>query len=47
MTGHDMNILPAWKKGITGKNVVITILDDGVFILSFLPHFLSKHEVGV
>eukprot|EP00795_Rhopilema_esculentum_P005914 gene5914-11255_t len=30
MTGHDMNILPAWKKGITGKNVVITILDDGI-----------------
>jgi len=28
--GHDMNILPAWKKGITGKNVVVTILDDGI-----------------
>ena len=31
MQGHDMNILPAWKKGYTGKDVVITILDDGMF----------------
>ena len=25
-----MNVIPAWKKGFTGKNVVITILDDGI-----------------
>eukprot|EP00794_Sanderia_malayensis_P009760 gene9760-10759_t len=30
MKGHDMNILPAWEKGITGKGVVVTILDDGI-----------------
>lgn len=29
-----MNVLPAWKKGITGKNVVITILDDGKCLFS-------------
>ncbi|ETE68280.1 Proprotein convertase subtilisin/kexin type 5, partial [Ophiophagus hannah] len=26
----DMNIVGAWKRGYTGKNIVITILDDGI-----------------
>ncbi|KAK2853403.1 hypothetical protein Q5P01_006064 [Channa striata] len=26
----DMNILSAWQRGYTGKNVVVTILDDGI-----------------
>ncbi|XP_069078910.1 proprotein convertase subtilisin/kexin type 6 [Pleurodeles waltl] len=26
----DMNIVAAWERGYTGKNVVVTILDDGV-----------------
>ena len=25
-----MNVKGAWKKGVTGKGVVITILDDGI-----------------
>jgi len=25
-----MNVIPAWLKGFTGKNVVVTILDDGI-----------------
>ena len=25
-----MNVLPAWRKGITGTGVVVTILDDGI-----------------
>ena len=25
-----MNVFPAWKRGYTGKNVVVTILDDGI-----------------
>lgn len=25
-----MNVIPAWKAGITGKGVVVTILDDGI-----------------
>lgn len=28
--GYDMNVMPAWKEGITGKGVVVTILDDGL-----------------
>eukprot|EP00088_Acartia_fossae_P058133 TRINITY_DN6795_c0_g1_i11.p1 TRINITY_DN6795_c0_g1~~TRINITY_DN6795_c0_g1_i11.p1 ORF type:complete len:903 (-),score=171.96 TRINITY_DN6795_c0_g1_i11:717-3425(-) len=28
--GLDMNVQHAWQKGITGKGVVVTILDDGV-----------------
>ena len=30
--GSDMNVIPAWHKGYTGKNVVVTILDDGIQI---------------
>ncbi|XP_028660609.2 neuroendocrine convertase 1 [Erpetoichthys calabaricus] len=26
----DLHVLPVWKKGITGKGVVITVLDDGL-----------------
>lgn len=25
-----MNVVPAWREGITGKGVVVTILDDGL-----------------
>lgn len=25
-----MNVIPAWKDGVTGKGVVVTILDDGL-----------------
>lgn len=28
--GYDMNVKPAWSRGITGKGVVVTILDDGI-----------------
>ena len=28
--GYDINVCPVWKKNITGKGVVITILDDGI-----------------
>ncbi|XP_065672531.1 proprotein convertase subtilisin/kexin type 6 isoform X3 [Hydra vulgaris] len=28
--GHDLNLLPVWRRGITGKGVVISILDDGI-----------------
>uniref|UniRef100_A0A1B0GIL1 furin n=2 Tax=Lutzomyia longipalpis TaxID=7200 RepID=A0A1B0GIL1_LUTLO len=28
--GLDMNVGPAWQKGYTGKNVVVSILDDGI-----------------
>lgn len=25
-----MNVIPAWREGITGKDIVVTILDDGL-----------------
>ena len=28
--GFDMNVMPAWRKGYTGKGVVVSILDDGI-----------------
>ena len=28
--GSDMNVIPAWRRGFTGKGVVVTILDDGI-----------------
>ncbi|XP_071494703.1 furin-like [Diadema antillarum] len=28
--GLDMNVLPAWQQGYTGKGVVVSILDDGI-----------------
>ncbi|XP_067939674.1 furin-like [Watersipora subatra] len=29
-SAFDMNVIPAWQKGYTGKNIVVTILDDGI-----------------
>ena len=28
--GIDLNVIPVWKKGLTGKGVVVSILDDGI-----------------
>ena len=28
--GLDMNVRSAWEQGVTGKGVVVTILDDGI-----------------
>ena len=25
-----MNVIPAWRKGYTGRGVVVSILDDGI-----------------
>jgi len=25
-----MNVIPAWKRGYTGRGVVVSILDDGI-----------------
>lgn len=30
MGGYDMKVTGAWKMGYAGRNVVVTILDDGV-----------------
>ena len=29
--GHDINVLPVWQSGFTGKGVKIAMLDDGVW----------------
>ena len=28
--GHDINVVPVWDAGYTGKGVVVTIVDDGM-----------------
>lgn len=28
--GLDMNVVPAWREGVTGQGVVVAILDDGL-----------------
>ncbi|EDO38852.1 predicted protein, partial [Nematostella vectensis] len=28
--GVDINVIPVWKRGITGRGVVVTVLDDGM-----------------
>ena len=30
LDGFDMNVIPAWRKGYSGKGVVVSILDDGI-----------------
>ncbi|EDV93508.1 GH19349 [Drosophila grimshawi] len=41
-SGLDMNVIPAWKQGITGKGVVVTILDDG--LESDHPDILQNYD---
>ena len=26
----DMNVYPVWRQGFTGRDVVVSILDDGI-----------------
>ena len=28
--GVDVDVMPVWRQGITGRGVVVSILDDGV-----------------
>ena len=28
--GEDIRVIPAWNKGLTGKGVVVTVVDDGL-----------------
>ena len=28
--GYDVNVMPVWKKGYTGKGIVVCVLDDGI-----------------
>ncbi|XP_051780696.1 neuroendocrine convertase 1-like [Erpetoichthys calabaricus] len=39
----DLNIMPVWKKNITGKGIVVTIIDDGKsFMIFFIFTTLGK-----
>lgn len=29
LPGHDLNLLPVWSRGIKGKGVVVSLIDDG------------------
>ena len=44
--GYDVNVLPVWKKGITGKGVVVSILDDGIDHQhqDLAPNYVSKKK---
>lgn len=48
-----MNVIPAWREGITGKGIVVTILDDGLekdhpdLSANYvsIPYFMSCHSI--
>ena len=44
-----MNVLAAWQRGYTGKNVVVTILDDGIERNhpDLLQNYVSQGLVGL
>ena len=31
--GRDLNVVPAWMQGVTGKGVVVAVIDDGKIII--------------
>ena len=31
---HDINVTGVWSNGITGKGVVIAVVDDGMYVLT-------------
>ena len=32
--GRDINVVPAWMQGFTGKGVVVAVVDDGKAIIN-------------
>jgi len=52
MVGYDINVVPVWRKGITGRGIVVSILDDGIdhthpdlrrnYVCLFQAHFISR-----
>ena len=37
----DLNVLPAWIQGYTGKGVVVSIVDDGVLYTLYIAGHVS------
>ena len=42
----DLNVMPVWQKNITGRGVVLSIIDDGEYMLSLPLVFSYKLESG-
>ena len=47
----DVHVLPVWNQGITGKGVVVTILDDGTStvhqLIKFVVHYVEPTRVAI
>ena len=28
--GRDINVVPAWMQGLTGRGIVVAVVDDGI-----------------
>ena len=28
--GRDLNVVPAWVQGLTGRGIVVAVVDDGI-----------------
>ena len=39
----DLNVLPAWIQGYTGKGVVVSIVDDGVLYIHSWPCLMHSY----
>ena len=31
--GHDINVTGVWERNITGKGVIVSVIDDGEFVI--------------
>ena len=41
----DLGVLPVWAAGITGKNVVVSVLDDGEFVFLFTKLYFQDKRI--
>ena len=42
--GHDINVTDVWLEGVTGRGVVIAVVDDGEFSLGIVLMLLCNHQ---
>lgn len=44
----NLNVLPVWTSGLTGRGVVVTILDDGIYYIQlYIAQYLrGKYSSG-
>ena len=41
-TGVDINVLPVWARGYSGKGIVVSVLDDGEYNASLKLNQLKQ-----